>query len=81
MHLLYGPSDIYTRPNGIPTDTAILDLLSKADNALSIDTIKYCLKISKDKAYRRLQSLARYGQVRLVTRKMTSFWKGVEEGE
>ena len=80
MHLLYGPNGIYTRPNGNPTDTAILDLLSKADNALSLDTIKFCLKISKDKAYTRLQSLARYGQVRLVTRRRTSFWS-VEEGE
>ncbi len=81
MHLLYGPASTYTIATGGRTDSEILDLLSEAGEALSFDTIKFCLRISKDTTYNRLQSLSRYGLVRLVTKKKTSYWKIVEGGE
>jgi len=80
MQRLYGPTSTYATPSRDRTDSEILDLLSGADEALSLDTVKFCLKLRKDKACKRLQKLARCGQVRLVTRRMTSFWS-VEEGE
>ena len=81
MQSLYGPTGIYTTPTRDRTDSEILGLLSETDEALSFDTIKFCLRISKEKAYKRLHKLARWGQVRLVTKRKTSFWKAVEEGE
>ena len=81
MSIFISLAGINATPSCDRTDSEILELLSNTKESISLDTIKFCLQISKDKACKRLNKLARWRQVRLVTKRKTSFWKVVEEGE
>ena len=59
-------------------DRKILNTLKKLDKPVSLDLLTHETGIEKPKLCKKLRILEKYGKVRCVTKKVTSYWKVTE---
>ena len=59
-------------------DRKIMETLKKFDKPVSLELLAHESGIEKPKVCRKLRILEKYGKVRCVTKKVTSYWKFIE---
>ena len=59
-------------------DRKILDTLKKFNKPVSLDLLTHETGIEKPRLCKKLRILEKFGKVRCVTKKVTSYWKSIE---